>query len=143
MKLDHLLGRDTRVLMQIVDVLRDHAGRLPHADEFGDGGMTRIRLRPDPAILVAEAPAPCFPPRGFGRHELLEVDGLHARPDAARTAEIRDARFGADACACEDHHATAGVQEAGQSSDVSFTGRGQVWGRHTNYAPRLARSGRV
>ena len=117
-QLDHLRRRDAGVLVQPVDVLRDHRGRVAVVDQLGHGAVAAIGLRRAQDRLHLEAPPPGFPPRLLRAHEVGEIDRHLLGPDAARAAKVGDAGFGADAGAGEQHDAARIAEHAGERDDV-------------------------
>ncbi len=69
---DHVVRRDTRTLMQIVDILRDHARHFSGAIQRGDGAMAASRFRRSERRLHREAPLPGFVARLLAGDELVE-----------------------------------------------------------------------
>src|SRR5688572_14593558 len=103
--------------MQVVDVLRDHAVRPTRFDHPRHCIVTAIRMRADPPVRVVEPPPPRLAAHGFGRDEILEIDRLHAAPQAARTAKVRNARFSADAGAGEENDMPTAGDEVSKGGD--------------------------
>src|SRR6185503_15085706 len=121
-QLDDFVLRHARGLVQVVDVLRDDGARFPGSNQLRDRVMAAVRLRADPAVAIVEAPSPRLAPLLFRREELLEVNWLHPRPDAAGTAKVGNAGLGADARAGEEEGALATVEQRAQRC---------YFGRHT------------
>src|SRR5205085_6304145 len=96
MQLDDVGGRDPGLLVQIVDVLRDHRRRLPGLVEAREREMPPARPRTLELVLHRKAPAPGLIAHLLACHEGIERDRLHPRPDAAWRAEIGNAALGRD-----------------------------------------------
>src|ERR1044071_5099430 len=79
-ELNQLLVGNTRDPMKPVDVLRDHAEKLPACLKIANGEMSTVR----PGGLVQFVgfffELPVADPRRFARHELVEVYRLVPRP---------------------------------------------------------------
>ena len=105
--LDHEVRVGTRLLMQLVDVLRHHGVQLAGALEIDDRPMSRVRLRVPCRRVLSRAPG-LLPHLGI-THVVLQRRRLLGRrvlrPDAVRPAEVGDARVGRDARAGEHHDA--------------------------------------
>ena len=100
---DDVFGSDARGLVQIVDVLRHHAGRLAGPVERSQRTVPAPRLCAAELILHGEAPPPGLVAHLLAGQEIGELDRPHLGPDAAGRAEIRDAAFGRDAGPGERH----------------------------------------
>ncbi len=103
-KLDHLVRRHARALMQVVDVLRDAAIEPLQAVKIGDRVVRRIgHRRPDHGIDDATE----LPVRPSARHagdefRIAQLVGIVPIPDAAGTTKVRNAGLGADSRPGED-----------------------------------------
>src|SRR4030081_4012469 len=73
-KLDDVLGREARYLMQIVDVLGDDSGGLAGPVERGERAVTASRPRRGECRLHRQAPSPCLIP-GLGARDEFIVAG--------------------------------------------------------------------
>src|SRR4051812_46201052 len=104
--------------MQVIDVLSNHARCFAGSNEFGDGEVTGIRTRAYPTILIAEATTPCFSTCFFGADEVLEINRLHARPHAARTAKVWNAGLSADPRASEEDCVLACTEQLPKGIDA-------------------------
>src|SRR5699024_545443 len=76
--------------------------------------MALVRLLADQAALTAEYAPPGLAARLGRSHEIVELNRLHARPDAAGAAKIGNTRLGGHAGASEDHDALGGADQSGQ-----------------------------
>ena len=74
MQLDHLRCGDAGLLVQPIDVLRDHRGRVAVVDQLRHRAMAAIGLRRAQDRLHLETPPPGLPPRLLRTHEVGEVD---------------------------------------------------------------------
>ena len=115
-QLDDAFIGNARDLMQVVDVLCDHRSGLALLDEIRNDLVSAIGLRSDPAVTIVETASPRLATLLLGGDELLEINRLHARPHAARTAEIGNAGFGADAGAREKQGAAAVTKQLSEES---------------------------
>ena len=91
-----------RKAVQPVDVLRDHAAKLPGALQADNGVMHRIRFCIAKGISSFELVIPMLDPRRFRRHEILEVHWLPRFPDPLWSAKIGDAAAGGNTGASKD-----------------------------------------
>src|SRR5262249_42339906 len=98
MQLDDVIRRDAGSLMEIVNVLRNQARHLARAIETRDRSMAAAGLRPTELVLHGEPAAPGLVPHLLVRHEGVERDRLHLRPDPAGRTKIRNATLGGDPC---------------------------------------------
>ena len=64
--------------------------------------MHRVRSCIAKGISSFEFVVPMFDPRCFRCHEVLEINGLASRPDALRSAKIRDTAAGGNTGTGED-----------------------------------------
>ncbi len=80
--------------MQIIDILRHHAGGFARAVKARQGAMTASGLRGREVFFHGEAPAPGFVPHLPAREKIVERDGPVLGPQSARGTEIRDPAFG-------------------------------------------------
>src|SRR5690606_15633040 len=87
-QLDDPIVRHAAVLVQVVDVLGDHVGHLALSGEARDGVVPGVGRGADPAGGSAEGAGPGLATLLLVAHEVVEVDRLHAAPDAAGAAEI-------------------------------------------------------
>ena len=94
MQLDHLVGGHAGILMQVVDVLRDHRRDGATADQFGNGMMADVGLGIAEIGIDGELAPPRLTTHVFAGHEVLELDRCHLGPYPARAAKIRDTRLG-------------------------------------------------
>ena len=101
MQFDHMVGRETRRLMQIVDVLGDDGRDLAGAIERGERAVAASGPGGRECRLHGKAPPPGFVARVLACHELVERDRPVAGPQSARRAEVGNAAFGRDAGAGE------------------------------------------
>src|SRR6266700_806908 len=93
---DDLLRGDPGCLVQPVDILGDDGVDLAAAHQRIDGTMAAIGLGRAKLVFHRKAAAPGLAPCRLGGEEIVEINGRHPCPDAARAAEIRDPRLGAD-----------------------------------------------
>ena len=100
-ELDHLIGRQPRVLMQVVDVLRDDVAELALSREPEQGTVAAARSGAADRVMNMEVAPPCGQAHFGGVQEVGEPDGLVFRPHAARRPEIGNPAFGRDAGAGE------------------------------------------
>lgn len=101
--------------MEPIDVLRHDRADFSRALQPHDGVMHRVRFRITKSIAPLEFVIPMLAARLFRRHEILVVNRLPFRPDAARSAEIGNAAAGRDAGARENENAPRAAQVIGQS----------------------------
>src|ERR1700733_8794427 len=97
MEFDHMLGRKTRVLVQVVDVLGDDGGNLARFIERRQRAMTAARSGRGKGRLHRKTPPPCFVAGVLAGDEFVERDWPVAGPHSAGRAEIGNAGFGGDA----------------------------------------------
>ena len=88
---DHLAGRVASLLMQAVDILCDNRAEFSGFFQADDRMMNGVGLGVAEGISAFELVIPMLDSRRFRRHEVLEIDGLPAGPDALRATEIRNA----------------------------------------------------
>src|SRR5258706_488540 len=100
--------------MQTIDVLGDQSDQLFLDAERLDEIMADVGLGIFVLFPAVEATLPGFDARGFTAHVLLKGHRPVARPDSARTAEIRYPRLGADAGAGEDDDLIALANSGGK-----------------------------
>jgi hypothetical protein len=97
----HMVGGETRGLMQIVDVLGDDGGDLAGPVERGKRAVAASRPRRGKGRFHRKAPPPCLIP-GIGTgDELIERDRAVAGPQSAGRAEVGNPAFGRNAGAGE------------------------------------------
>ncbi len=97
MKLDHMLGGKTRVLMQVVDVLGENGGNLAGFIERCQRAVAAARPGRGKGRLHRKAPPPCFVAGVLAGDEFIVWDRPVAGPHAAGRTEIGNAGFGGDA----------------------------------------------
>ncbi len=100
--------------MQTVDVLGDNRRDLAAPHQRVDRAVAAIGLGRLEDVLHREAAPPGFAARLLRGEELVEINRRHLRPDAARAAEIGNARLGADAGAGKDDDALRLGDQAGE-----------------------------
>ena len=119
-ELDHLLPGYARILVQVVDVLGDHARDLAEPDQLGD--------RPVPAVGRGARDVPVdqqLAPPGLdtcllGGEEVLVIDRRGLRSDAGRAAEVRDARLGRYTGAGKDDSPARVRDRPGEALDIGL-----------------------
>src|SRR5690348_8232437 len=121
-QLDHLLGRNARSLMQVVDVLRNDCRSLARTMERRKGTMPPAGTSCGKLGVHGEAPAPRLVTRLLARHELVEGNRPVLCPHAAGRAEIRNAAFGRDARPGERYDSPGVRDQLAQPSDRSGVG---------------------
>jgi hypothetical protein len=128
--LDDRLRRQTRPLVEIVDVLRDAAVEPPEPVQLGQGEVGGIRRRrPDEGVRDAsQRPVPASTLVTADEIPVGELAGIEAAPHAAGAAEVRDAGLGADAGAREGDGAPRLGEKRRQAIDVAHRVRGQARG---------------
>ena len=122
MQLDDLVSRHTRGLMQAIDVLRDDGAQRAACHQRRQRAMAAIGCGLLEVAIDHRLASPGFAPHIDRIDEVAKVDGLHARPDATGTAEIRNAGLGADAGAGEGDDALTAIDECGESRARSMCG---------------------
>ena len=98
------LGRQSRPLVQALDVLRDHRRQLALLVQSDERVVPGVRARVAHGGPAFDLLPPVLDASRLARQEFLEVDGPVARPDPVRAAEVRHARLGRDAGAGEADH---------------------------------------
>jgi len=116
---DNPLRRNARILMQVVDVLRDHRAHLAARHQPCDRRMAGVGFGPGPAGGSGESAAPGFAPSGLAADEFVEIDRLHLAPDPAGAAEVRHAGLCGNASAGKDHRAPRSLNQFGKFGAVS------------------------
>ena len=84
MKFDDPVLRDAGTRMQPVDVLGDNGLKLAILEKPRQRQVTGRGLRGAELVDHDETAAPVFKPHLFAGNEVMKLDGLHFRPDAAR-----------------------------------------------------------
>src|SRR5260370_17608573 len=84
----HVIGREPRYLMQIVDVLGDDGRNLAGLVERGERAVAASRPRRGECRLHRKAPPPRLISRVLAGDEFIEVDRTLAGPQSARRPEI-------------------------------------------------------
>src|SRR6185369_15589873 len=105
MDLDDAFPRAPRPAVQPVDVLRDEAGKLAGTLHGNDRAMRRVRLgTPEHRIRLGRE-LPVVAPGALVRAEKIEgqLSRVVPGPETAGRAEIRNPRFGRDACAGKEN----------------------------------------
>src|ERR1700722_14515625 len=97
MKLDDMIGRETRDLMQIIDVLGDDGGNLSGPIQRSQRAVTASRPRRGENRFHRKASPPGFIASVRAGNEFIERDRAVAAPQPARRAKIRNAAFGRNA----------------------------------------------
>ena len=97
MKLHDMLCRETRYLMQIVDVLGDDGRNLAGLVERGQRAVTAPGPRRGEGRLHRKTPPPCLVPRIGTGDEFIERDRTVAGPQSAGRTKIGNAAFGRNA----------------------------------------------
>ena len=95
-ELDNFFIRQTCLTVQSVDVLRDQSDEFSLDVQRVNKIMTDIRSGVLVLLPSIQAPLPRFDARRLAAHIFLKRDRPVTRPDAAGTAKVRDAGFGAD-----------------------------------------------
>lgn len=80
-QLDDPVRIDARLLVEVVDVLGDDAGRLAGAHQPGDRAVAAVGFGAGDVAVDDEFPPPRLAARVFGGDEVLEVDRRGLRPD--------------------------------------------------------------
>ena len=105
-QLDDMFGCDARVLVQVVDILRDHRRHLAEAIKAGERAMATARLGMTELVAHGEAAPPRLVPRLLAGKKVVEHDRPVLGPDPARRTKIGNAALGRDPGAGEgqDRH---------------------------------------
>src|SRR5207302_3327913 len=97
MQLDDMVGRKTRSLVQIVDVLGDDGGNLAGPVQRGERAVAAPRLCGSKDRLHRKAPSPrlvaCVP----AGYKFIERYRAIARPQSAGRAKVGNPAFGRNA----------------------------------------------
>ena len=115
-------------------------------DQLGEGAMAGIRLGLLHRLVGRELAPPGLVAHLLRCHEVVEVDRLVLGPDAARRAEIGNARLRRDARTCERHDPLCGGDQLMQAFDVVHVPDfiPGSWRRHGRFcARRLYRAARI
>src|ERR1700677_2774042 len=96
-KLDNVIGREARDLMQIVDILVDDGGNLSAPVQRRQRAVTASGPRRGESRLHREAPAPCLIAGVRAGNEFIERDRTVAGPQPAGRAKIGNAAFSRNA----------------------------------------------
>jgi hypothetical protein len=104
-------GAAPRLLMQVVDVLRDQLMHFAARLERGQRAVRVVRPRGLKSRPPAKAARLVKAPHFGTANERVVLNGLVPRPRAARTAIVRNARFRAASGAGEDDESGGGVDE--------------------------------
>jgi len=91
--------------VKIVDILGDDAADLMPLQKRGQGPVPGIRFGARKHALGSKPPPPGFAAHLSRAQEAFKLDWLQRVPHPSRAAEIRDAGFGRDAGASENHSA--------------------------------------
>jgi hypothetical protein len=96
-QLDHPVRGQAGPLVEIIDVLGDHAVELSEPPQAHQRVMRRVGLGTSDHREGGAPQLPVAAATGLARHEVLEGElaGIEAVPDATRAAEVRDPGFGA------------------------------------------------
>ena len=105
MQFDDLCGVNARLLVQIVNILRNHMRNFALRHKLRDGFVALIGLGSANFGINSNFAPPRLNSHFFTGNKILKHNRLHARPHAARTAEIWNAAFRAHACASKNHDA--------------------------------------
>ncbi len=116
-QLDHVLGGDAGGLVQVVDVLRDHARHLAGAVEARQRAVAAAGLGAAELIHHGEAAPPGFVAGLLAGQKFVELDRPVLGPQAAGRAEVRDAALGRDAGAGEWHDGAGLVYHLAEPRD--------------------------
>ena len=106
------------MLVQVVDVLGDHARDLADPDQLGDRSVPAVGRGADDVPVDQQLAPPGLDTRLFGGEKLLVIDRRGLRPDAGRAAKVRDARLGRYPGAGKDDRPARVRDRPGEALDI-------------------------